>query len=561
VAANLAEAGYRVLLLEAGPPHGNPNYYRTPALSLRAAEDPAISWDFFVRHYTETAAHGDAFLPDKGGVFYPRSSTLGGCTAHHAMVTSYPAHSDWEHIRRLTGDEEWDPERMWGHWERVRGWQPIENILPPAVLKDLPLAAVIASFLAETAFLPPGNVAVGTDPNARINVDRMAQGFAPIPQATRGGVRVGPRERLLAVASRHPSRLSIATGALVERIVLEKDPRGRKRAVAVKYLAGEHLYAASPLYRRTTRAERKRLRRTVRVRKEVIVAGGAFNSPQILMLSGIGPRRHLEQHGIDVKVNLPGVGSNLQDNVEAVAIDEYDQEWAALADCGEVDDHNDPCFERWNNASDKSGELYSANGFIGGIKRRYSKGPPGPELGIGGTPTYFKYFQPGYSRIAGARPRHFFTWLLLKAHPGDRAGTVRLRSKDPTKRPRVNKRSLGDNRGGAYEIAALIEALQTARQISSRIPFPHREIFPGSGADLEQHIRRNQFGHHASCSNPIGADGDRMAVLDGQLRVRGTRNVRVVDASSFPRIPAYLPWAPTAILSEKASQDILADAD
>lgn len=89
---------------------------------------------------------------------------------------------------------------------------------------------------------------------------------------------------------------------------------------------------------------------------------------------------------------------------------------------------------------------------------------------------------------------------------------------------------------------ALIEAIQTARRISGRVPFPHREIFPGAGADLERHIRRNQFGlGHAACSNPIGASGDRMAVLDGKLRVRGTRNVRVVDASSFPRIPGSCP--------------------
>jgi choline dehydrogenase len=164
-------------------------------------------------------------------------------------------------------------------------------------------------------------------------------------------------------------------------------------------------------------------------------------------------------------------------------------------------------------------------------------------------------------KTAGARPHHFFTWVLLKAYPHGRAGTVRLRSDDPTQVPRINKRSLGDNRGGADEIAALIEAIQTARRISGRVPFPHREIFPGADADLERHIRRNQFGlGHAACSNPMGAKGNRMAVLDGKLRVRGTKNVRVVDASSFPRIPGFVPRASISILSEKASQDVLIDA-
>lgn len=150
---------------------------------------------------------------------------------------------------------------------------------------------------------------------------------------------------------------------------------------------------------------------------------------------------------------------------------------------------------------------------------------------------------------------------MVKAHSRDRAGTVRLRSNDPTDVPKIHKRSLGDTRGGGYEVAALVEAIKTARRISERVPFRHREIWPGAGANLEQHIRRNQYGHHASCTNPIGSDNDPMAVLDGKLRVRGTTNVRVIDASSFPRAPAYLPWTPTAILSEKASQDILAEAD
>jgi choline dehydrogenase len=150
---------------------------------------------------------------------------------------------------------------------------------------------------------------------------------------------------------------------------------------------------------------------------------------------------------------------------------------------------------------------------------------------------------------------------LVKAYPAGRAGSVRLRSKDPTKTPRIHKRSLGDNTGGQYDIAALIEAIETARGMSGRVPFPHHEIFPGAGADLEQHIRHNQFGQaHAACTNPIGAGEDPKAVLDGKLRVRGTTNVRVVDASSFPRIPGFVPWAPIAILSEKASQDILDDA-
>jgi choline dehydrogenase len=104
LASNLAMAGYHVLLLEAGQDEGaNPNY-QVPAFACAGSEDPAMAWDYFVRHYTDdTQQRRDSkYVPEYDGVFYPRAATLGGCTAHNAMITVYPQNNDWDSIAALT---------------------------------------------------------------------------------------------------------------------------------------------------------------------------------------------------------------------------------------------------------------------------------------------------------------------------------------------------------------------------------------------------------------------------------------------------------------------------
>src|SRR4029077_17832745 len=121
--------------------------------------------------------------------------------------------------------------------------------------------------------------------------------------STRNHARTGTRERVLETARRYPDRLKVELNALATRVVLNHE----NRAVGVEYLHGERLYRA---HRRASGARGER--RQVHAAAEVILAGGAFNTPQLLMLSGIGPAAQLRSHGIDVQVDLPGVGKNLQ---------------------------------------------------------------------------------------------------------------------------------------------------------------------------------------------------------------------------------------------------------
>ena len=123
VAANLALAGYTVLLLEAGGDTENA-HYSVPAFHGLSTEDPDLQWNYFVRHYANDDRQNKDTKRDKdGSIWYPRAGTLGGCTAHNAMITVYPHESDWDGIARITGDDSWSSDKMRKYFQRVERCQ------------------------------------------------------------------------------------------------------------------------------------------------------------------------------------------------------------------------------------------------------------------------------------------------------------------------------------------------------------------------------------------------------------------------------------------------------
>jgi choline dehydrogenase len=561
LACNLALAGFEVLVLEAGPASGDETMYEVPAFHQKVgAADEQVRWDYFVQHYSDPESNAaSSQWVDGKGVLYPRASTLGGCTAHHALITMYPDPSDWAYIQELTGDDAWDPERMWEHWERLRDWQPLEYYaLNEMVSLDPQIAEIVEAAKSETAALPGGGVV--DDPtglNKREHIYDTNQGFFPAELCTKNGRRHAMRERLAAVQQRHPERLHVVCDALVERVEMESTAAGGKRAIGVSYLAGSHLYQASPLARPV--ADRDGIRRTVRARKEVILSAGAYNSPQLLMLSGIGPAAHLREHGIEVAVDLPGVGGNLQDRCEVAVMTEH-SDFLLLAACT-FDEGIDPCLAQWQ-AQSVMGPLggytfYGTNGAVAAIKRRFGDDPRA-QIYAFGIPCDFRGYTPGYDKTSYVHDK--FTWLILKGYTESRAGTVRLASPDPTLPPVINHRKFDDGDGGDTDVAALIDSVNMVRRINTGADVG-TEIWPGpdvaTDAQLDAWIRKEAWGHHASCTNPIGPRPEQGAVLDSEFRVHGVAGLRVVDASSFPRIPGLFIWAPIAIASEKASYDIL----
>ncbi|HKP74996.1 MAG TPA: hypothetical protein VJT67_05600, partial [Longimicrobiaceae bacterium] len=155
LAARLAEGGHTVLVLEAGGTAEN-FHYQVPAFHGQASEDPLMSWNFFVRHYAsdELQRRDQKFVPEHDGVLYPRAGTLGGCTAHNAMITIVPHESDWDRIAELTGDRSWRASHMRGYFERL---ERCEYEPRPGSLPRNPLAALAVRALRALGVLRKGN--------------------------------------------------------------------------------------------------------------------------------------------------------------------------------------------------------------------------------------------------------------------------------------------------------------------------------------------------------------------------------------------------------------------
>jgi len=604
LAANLAEAGMRVLLLEAGGEDENEDY-RVPSFHAAATENAALRWDFFVKHYGEpTLQERDSkYVPGKG-ILYPRSGTLGGCSAHNAMITIYPHNRDWDDLAALLGDRSWRSGAMRRYFERLErcnyrrrplvlprnrllatllaslplvsdkyvnrgrhgfdGWLTTNLADPKLVTRDPQLLAVLlaaaesslADFLGRP-LSPLEGLGTLVDPNDWRVQAKAPQGLWLVPIATSGGRRASTRDRIRDVQHRLPERLVVRTGALVTRVLI--DDAGA--AVGVEYCDEAHLYRADP----ASRSGPLPPTRHVRATREVVLCAGAFNTPQLLMLSGIGPADELRRHGLSVRADRPGVGANLQDRYDIGVVTEIDEEFALIRDCTfkapEPGEDPDPCYREWQRGQG----VYTTNGVLVGVIRKSRRDLPVPDLFIFGLVADFHGYYPGYASEL-RRNRTRFTWAILKAHTRNNAGRVRLRSADPRDMPDVNFHYFAEGTDPAGEdLGAVATGIGMARDMNRRASeVIERELLPGDHVSGQQqirdYVRAEAWGHHASGTCKLGRPEDPMAVVDSRFRVYGVRHLRVVDASVFPRIPGFFIATPVYMISEKASDVILADA-
>jgi len=589
LAARLVESGMRVFLLEAGddPVSGTaermPEDYEVPGFHAFACENPAMSWGFKVRHYADEVRQAcDPKYESGQGVLYPRAAALGGCTAHNAMIYILPHESDWNRIAELTGDRSWSAPRMRVYarrlenchyrpfWRALRrigidpsghgwdGWLDTERSIPQEAMADgVLLDTVIGTARAFTRSLSRPITSMLSwlrrrgDPNARTWLRHSFEGLCYTPLSTRNHTRVGPRERLLNVASQHPERLHIELDALATRVIL--DDRGT--AKGVEYLKGKHLYRAHAQPSRSAGEPRQ-----VKARREVILCGGAFNSPQLLMLSGIGPAEQLGALGIPATVDLPGVGSNLQDRYEIAITHRMAQPWEVLR--GARFDGGDPLWQSWRDA--RAG-MYTSNGAALALMRRSDPGCPEPDIFCMALLARFEGYFPGFSRLIRDHD-DYLTWAVLKAHTANRSGTVTLRSADPRDPPRVNFRYFEEGSDAeGRDLRAMVDSIRFVRRMTAPLiarGLIAEEMAPGSSVETDEaladHVRNTAWGHHASCTCPIGPP-DAGGVVDKDFRVHGTRALRVVDASIFPDIPGFFIVSAVYMIAEKAADAILAD--
>jgi choline dehydrogenase len=613
LAAKLAIAGHKVLLLEAGGDESNTTEFNVPALHAVASEYEPMRWDFFVKHFdddesitrdtkvTYELADGSRYTgadPPAGatplGILYPRVGSLGGCSSHNALITIYPYKSDWEHIQSITRDDTWAPGNMRKYYERLEkarylpnsiaghgfsGWLETSLTELTLIVQDFKVLSLVLAAATGMGQSLLGSLLTTVSGLAQVLLRDInhpgtsrdsEEGLWQVPLAMKipEYQRAGPVDLLNEVVNAKNddgSRrylLDVQLNTLVTNIVFDKDSGDSPKATGVNFLAGRSLYGADPR-RQTGAATGEGTKGAVTATREVILSAGAFNSPQILKLSGIGPRDELEKFGIEVLKHLPGVGTNLQDRYEIPVIGQAPTKLALLEDCTFLEG-SDPCLEKWETLPVQKGS-YATNGVALAITKKASNSINGnADIFVAGWPAYFNGYYPSYFQNATDGGNHW-TWLTLKAESRNNAGSVTLHSANPQDVPDIHKRNFAV--GGAEDIDALVEGMKFGRKaFADLIPLDgsFEEVWPGkqveTDAQLREFVKNEAWGHHASCTCPIGADDDENAVLDGNFKVRGVEGLRVVDASSFPKIPGTYLALPIYMISEKAADVILAAA-
>ena len=497
LANRLSEDGAAsVLLLEAGGRGLHPNIAIPAAFAKQF--HTRLDWDFA----TEPEPHC-------GGrsLYIPRGKGLGGSSAMNAMlyVRGRPLDYDlwevpgwgWEDVRPYFLKSE-DNARGASEHHGVGGPMRVVDERSPRPLTRRFLQA------AEAAGIPYIDDYNGPE-----------QDGAALAQVTQSkGRRWSTSDAYLRPVRDRPN-LGIVTGATVSRVDLRDG-----RATGVSY------------------RDRFGRERTVRAEREVILAAGALGSPQLLMLSGIGPAAHLRSIGIPVEVDAPDVGENLQDHPFNTVICETTE--------GSLVDAEHPRYlAEW--LLRRSGPLTStvaeAFAFV-----RTKPGLPAPDVQFHFAPAYF--VDHGGEEFDG----HALTTGPVLITPRSR-GWVRLRSADPWQKPRILTNSLSD----PEDVSALLAGMRIAREIVAAEPLRsvvRRELFPGPGhaddADLEADLRRRvELLYHPVGTCRMGTDDT--AVVDERLRVRGVENLRVADASIMPLIPGGNTNAPVIMIGERAA--------
>ncbi|KAI1389137.1 putative GMC oxidoreductase [Hypoxylon trugodes] len=559
LAANLARAGYPTLLLEAGDDLGNNKNYSEMANFNLAANDEKSRWDFFVKHSSDEEREGKyehttwrkpdgsfyvGLDPPEGskrlGIYYPRSATLGGCAMHNGGVCSLPADDDWDAIAEKTGDDTWLAKNMRQYFERIETAQYVPADTPghgytgylnvtisdPAFMQQSSDVQAIANSIIKTVGGEVTRDINSLDPDR----DQATGVFGLASHADPTGHRVGTNTYVRATLD-DPAKfpLTVQLQSLVTKILFSEDAK-EPTAIGVEVLRGPSLYKADPRYN-NTKGEVVKLF----ANKEVIVSGGAFNTPQILKLSGVGPAEELKKFDIPVVKDLPGVGEKLADNYEGSVL--------ALASKALNGSSAGPIAVMLKTPTARK------NRNIYGWCKSFS----------------FEGFWPGYPTEYGPSQ---YECAFVHMNPRSQAGYVHLLSADPQEPPEINFNFFEDN--GDEDLTEMLDAAKIFRKAITSVgapiaPFNEKHPCPGENQNCtdeaqKEFLKLQTYSHHATSTCGIGPAEDKLAVLDSKFRVHGIKNLRVVDASAFPAVPGAFPVCPVFMLAEKATDDILGDA-
>ncbi|PKS05660.1 hypothetical protein jhhlp_008179 [Lomentospora prolificans] len=597
VACKLARAGYSVLLVEAGNDQGANLNSEIPQLFPFAYVDTTMRWDYFVRNYDDEQRtlqnHHLTWLRPDGtyyvgndpptgatllGLYYPRGGTLGGSSAVNAMGSVLPSDSDWQMIADLTGDASWNP----GHMRDLFQNMELNHYLPPGTPghgfngyfhTNSAGQSVWDGYTDHLTVLGRIDESLGGDADEILAAvtrdvnehsatrDQDVGVTGQILHVDEKWRRFSSRDYILETAQAYP--LTIKLNTLATKLIFSDKPR-KNKVIGLEYLEGQSVYRADP---RNNGTQTGRVGK-VFAKKEIILSAGVFNSPQLLKLSGIGPARELRRLNVPVRVDLPGVGANLQDNYEVPIVGRAAKSFGAPAPDPEAPictfgAPGDPCVDLWENGEGP----YTNFGQVNSIFRK-SSAPTFDERDFyanGGT-FAIRGFWPPTDSVTFDGP-DTFALSTVKIHPRSKSGTVVLRTTDPRDPPEINFNLFATN-DSKLDLDAYLDTIKWARRVFASVPGPIGPIEPveppcngapaadGSCDDEadKEWVMNQVFGHHATSTCSIGS------VLDSKFKVLGVEGLRVVDASAFPRTPGPFPVLPTFLLSEKAAESILEDA-
>ena len=516
LAARLSESGHhRVLLLEAGGKDSNP-WIHIPLGFAKTYINPAVNWKFQSEPHPQLANRT---------LYIPRGKTLGGSSSINGMVYMRGHHADYDEWRQR-GCEGWDWDSVLPFFKKAenqaRGEDDYHGVGGPLHVNDQTRRTELSDAVIEAC------VQAGIPRNPDFN-GAVQEGCGYYQTTTSRKRRWSTAKAYLEPARKRPN-LVVQTGAQATRIIIENN-----RATGVEFHTAQG-------------------RRTAYTRGEIIVSGGAYGSPQLLLLSGLGPAQHLTDIGIPVVRDMPAVGSNLHDHFNSYV------SWR----CSKAITLND--LERSPLRKLSAGVQYalfrsgpmSSNGIHAGLFTRSDSRLERPDIQI----NLFEWsvLQRDRDRVV---PHPFPGFTMSPVHLRiDGRGTVRLAGRDPLAAPRIQFDYLHSD----YDMQAVIWGIRLCRKIAAQPalqPYIVQELMPGpsvtSDEALAQYVRESGVSNQHPTSSCAMGPGTN-TVVDARLRVHGVAGLRVADASVMPVAVGGNTNAPTIMIGEKCAAMVLEDA-
>jgi choline dehydrogenase-like flavoprotein len=508
-----ASGKHSVLLLEAGPKDTN-IWIHVPLGYGKLFKDTSVNW----MYQTEPE-------PGLGGrsIFQPRGKVLGGSSSINGLLYVRGQHEDYDRWRQL-GNNGWGYDDVLPYFKKAedqqRGADDFHGTGGPLPVSDWrhpdPLSEAFVAAAAQ----------IGIPRNSDFN-GASQEGAGFFQTTTRRGRRASTAVSYLRPAARQ-GNLSVETSALARRIMFS----GR-RAEAVEYRDAAGIV------------------QTARARKEILVSSGAYNSPQLLQLSGVGPADLLRTHGIDVVLDAPGVGHDLQDHMQVRVVMRCAQS-VTLNDV--VNSRVRQIWAGLQYAAFRNGPLTIAAGTSGAFFKT------NPRLA---TPDIQIHFLPFSTDKMGEKLHAYsaFSASVCQLRPESR-GSLRIKSADPTAPPeiRINYLATEVDRTANVEGLKILRKILHAPALSSYVT---EEVDPGAKISTDEELlnyarARGSTIYHPTSTCRMG--NDPLAVVDQRLRVRGIEGLRVIDGSIMPDLVSGNTNAAIIMIAEKASEMILQDA-